>query len=839
MELRGYQQIAVNAVYDYLRKSDLNPCVVLPTGAGKSIVIAKIVTDAVTLWQGRCLILAHVKELLEQNAAKIAALCPEIDIGIFSAGLNSRNTKERVIIAGIQSVYDKAAQLGSFDLILVDECFTGETEIKTPAGNKKISDLLPGDLVFNASGIAKISAISIRQTKKIIKMRLSNGNIIRCTENHPFFTESGWRKAGKLERGTHLFSMEDVRMLRQEVLSVYFREEQDERTGMGKTAFLFDSLFQDQRKPDECNSSQGKDENKNGGKDHPHAERQRKDSCPASGICKISAGGLDGGVCSNDNASTAGGTCAKRIQNRFCESGKNDRDRTGRRISSGNGTQETGYTEITASGTIRLEDISVVELDRPELVYNLQIEGHPTYYAAGTLVHNCHLIPPDGDGMYRSFLDDMKKINPNIRLIGMTATPYRLKGGLICRKENLLNEVCCEIGVRELIVAGYLSKLRSKNGKYKADLDNLHIRGGEFVAEDVEKAMDNERLVTAACREIAELCKDRKKVLIFASSIDHCRHIAETIREQTHEECGIVTGHTPKLERAEILDRFRGITQKNLFGEAKPELKYLVNVGVLTTGFDAPAIDCVAILRPTNSAGLYYQMTGRGFRLSPDTGKTDCLILDYGGNIMRHGPVDMIRITENPGRKGNGGAPVRECPQCQSVFPAGRTACPDCGYELPREERRLKHDSRACSDGILSGESSELEYPVKDVYYCTHTKRNADEDTPKTMRIDYMIGFSDFQAEWVCPEHTGYARRKFEKWWRERTELDPPDTAAECVQLAQKGYLRQPVAITVRTTAGQRFPEIVKYTFAENEPDAEEAALIAALAEDTAEDVPF
>lgn len=572
MELRGYQQIAVNAVYDYLRKSDLNPCVVLPTGAGKSIVIAKIVTDAVTLWQGRCLILAHVKELLEQNAAKIAALCPEIDIGIFSAGLNSRDTKERVIIAGIQSVYDKAAQLGSFDLVLIDEA---------------------------------------------------------------------------------------------------------------------------------------------------------------------------------------------------------------------------------------------------------------------------HLIPPDGDGMYRSFLDDMKKINPNIRLIGMTATPYRLKGGLICRKENLLNEVCCEIGVRELIVAGYLSKLRSKNGKYKADLDNLHIRGGEFVAEDVEKAMDNERLVTAACSEIAELCKDRKKVLIFASSIDHCRHIAETIREQTHEECGIVTGHTPKLERAEILDRFRGITQKNLFGEAKPELKYLVNVGVLTTGFDAPAIDCVAILRPTNSAGLYYQMTGRGFRLSPDTGKTDCLILDYGGNIMRHGPVDMIRITENPGRKGNGGAPVRECPQCQSVFPAGRTACPDCGYEFPREERALRHDSRACSDGILSGESSELEYPVKDVYYCTHTKRNADEGTPKTMRIDYMIGFNDFQAEWVCPEHTGYARRKFEKWWRERTELDPPDTAAECVQLAQKGYLRQPVAITVRTTAGQRFPEIVKYTFAENEPDAEEAALIAALSEDTAEDVPF
>src|SRR5574344_422169 len=121
-DLRYYQQESVNSVYAYLQaKPETNPCVVLPTGAGKSIVIAKIVSDAVTLWGGRVAILAHVKELLEQNAAKVAALCPEIQIGMYSAGLGRRDTDNQVVVAGIQSVYNKADELGPFDLILIDE----------------------------------------------------------------------------------------------------------------------------------------------------------------------------------------------------------------------------------------------------------------------------------------------------------------------------------------------------------------------------------------------------------------------------------------------------------------------------------------------------------------------------------------------------------------------------------------------------------------------------------------------------------------------------------------------------------------------------------------------
>jgi DNA repair protein RadD len=121
MTLRPYQTQAVDAVYEHLRMRDDNPCVVIPTGGGKTPVIARICSDAVTRWNGRVLILAHVKELLEQAKDKLDQVCPDIHVGIYSAGLKRRDTSHPVIIAGIQSVYQKADQLGHFDLVIVDE----------------------------------------------------------------------------------------------------------------------------------------------------------------------------------------------------------------------------------------------------------------------------------------------------------------------------------------------------------------------------------------------------------------------------------------------------------------------------------------------------------------------------------------------------------------------------------------------------------------------------------------------------------------------------------------------------------------------------------------------
>ena len=123
-------------------------------------------------------------------------------------------------------------------------------------------------------------------------------------------------------------------------------------------------------------------------------------------------------------------------------------------------------------------------------------------------------------------------------------------------------------------------------------------------------------------------------------------------------------------------------------------------MNVLTTGFDAPHIDCVALVRPTMSPGLDYQMVGRGFRLHPS--KENCLVLDFGGNVLWHGPVDQIKVTERPG--GNGQMPAKECPECLSVIAAGYATCPDCGYEFPPPERK-KHEAQASEPAFSPGRS--------------------------------------------------------------------------------------------------------------------------------------
>ena len=517
---------------------------------GKSLVLAQIAKDSVEKWNGRVLILAHVKELLEQNADKIRKLCPELKIGIYSAGLRSRDTTEQVIVAGIQSVYNKACELDAFDLVIVDEA---------------------------------------------------------------------------------------------------------------------------------------------------------------------------------------------------------------------------------------------------------------------------HLISSEGDGMYRTFLSDMKVINPHVRVIGLTATPFRLKGGLICKPENILNEICYEAGLKEMIQQGYLSPLISRAGRAEANLANLHIRGGEFISDEVAAAMDNDALVTSACREIVELTRDRKSVLIFTASVDHCKHVAEKIQAFSGKECAIVTGDTSPAERAEIIARFKGeFIPADLFGTPKPPLKFLANVNVLTCGFDAPNTDCVVMLRPTNSPGLLIQCAGRGTRLSPETGKSSCLFLDYGGNILRHGPLDMIKVKE-PGSGKGGDAPAKKCPQCLALIHAGYTACPECGYVFPPKESNDKMTQTASSAGVISGQVDYTDYEVLDVYYCVHEKRGADPDAPKTMRVDYQVGFNEFKSEWVCPEHTGYARGKFEKWWHERAALGcpMPRSAREAVSLANEGLLAAPEGITVKTIAGERFERITGWRLKE------------------------
>ena len=810
LTLRPYQQAAVAAVYKHLRERDDNPCVVLPTGSGKTPTMATICRDAVVTWSGRVLIVAHVKELLEQSADKLRVVCPDVKFGIYSAGLKRRDTQAPVIIAGIQSIYKRACELGPFDLILVDECFPAGTPIATPKGPVPIERIRAGDTVLNGIGTGEVLATSARPASDLVTLEFSDGTTITCTAGHPVFTDRGWIPAAAMELGAMAFGVEEMRALWDGVSPVEQEAVQrshssDEGASLETATFLLDLLLKEAQQPNVAGDEPEKGQPQ-APPDRASTSQTRGKRPPYAGASEGFVGDprtvVDSGVrCPDKNATNR--RLAHPLQDRHRELRTADCHRNRRPLPRFPGQEEKGSSQDDVTGEKRLVRSAHHECESPSTVYNLHVAGHPSYFADGILVHNCHLIPPEGDGMYQQFLAEARIVNPEVRIIGMTATPYRMKDGVICTPDHFLNHVCYEVGVRELIRDGFLSPLITKAGRQQVDTSNLHVRGGEFVAGEVEDLMDDDTLVDAACQEIMDYCTDRNSVLIFTSGIQHGQHVVRVLRDTHGVNCGFVCGDTPTAERDAMLTDFR-----------EGRLRFLCNVNVLTTGFDAPNIDCVVMLRPTMSAGLYYQMVGRGFRLHP--GKQNCLVLDFGGNVLRHGPVDAIQIEERT--SGDGQAPAKECPICRAVIAAGYATCPECGYVFPPPDRQ-QHESKASNAGILSDQVSDTKYEVMDISYAVHTKRDAPEDAPKSMRVEYRLGLNQWQSEFICFEHAGYARQKAEAWWQLRSHDPIPDTAEEAVTLADAGALCATHAITVRSIAGERYDRIVEYALDEK-PEA-------------------
>jgi DNA repair protein RadD len=291
--------------------------------------------------------------------------------------------------------------------------------------------------------------------------------------------------------------------------------------------------------------------------------------------------------------------------------------------------------------------------------------------------------------------------------------------------------------------------------------------------------------------------------LIFAAGVEHGLHIQHILEARHRTECGFICGETLPFERAETLQRFRD-----------GDLKFLCNVNVLTMGFDSPNIDCVALVRPTCSPGLYYQMIGRGFRIHES--KENCLVLDYGGNIFRHGPVDAIRIKpiEN---NFEGQAPIKECPNCHEVIHAAYSKCPECEFVF-ESDRDVSHEKEASTEEVLSGKAEVNEYDVKDVVYHYHIKRNAKPTDLPTMRVEYQLGLGHRQSEWLCFEHTGYARNKAEAWWRKRSNEPVPNTIQQAIDLAEAGAVAETEQITVRSVSGEPFDQITEYKLGQMPP---------------------
>lgn len=553
MQLRPYQQQAVDAAWEFLRTQDGHPVISLPTGSGKSLVIAELARHAVREWDGRVLVVTHVHELIQQNADKLRTLAPDLDIGIYSASAGSRDTENPVVFVQIQSAFRKAELFSRRDLVLVDEC------------------------------------------------HLINGK--------------------------------------------------------------------------------------------------------------------------------------------------------------------------------------------------------------------------DDSTMYAKFLADIKAITEHARVIGLTATPFRLSGPLI-GNGCLFEGICYEADLTQLIEDGFLSKLvtSTPGKKVSADLSGVGKTGGEYILAQLGQAMTRGDLVRRTVDDLLPRVVDRKSCIVFACTIDHGKMVQQELKDRG-QTVGFVCGDTPGLEREWIVNEFRS-----------GGLKYLVNVNCLSTGFDYPGIDCVVSLRPTESAGLWLQQVGRGFRLAPF--KENCLILDYSGNLQKFGPINLISPKAKAKAKGGtpGVPPSRTCPECKEPCAISWTECPVCGYEFPvNDSEDNPHDTVPDQvNKVIEPEIETLE--VGYVEYTRHIPKDKGDGKPRrpTLRVSYFTmteqevmearaennRFGTGQrcwpvcSEWVCIEHDGFAGNKARQWWRKRSAAPFPECVDEAVDIANGGGLAHPETMRIKRNNGS-FPEIL------------------------------
>jgi DNA repair protein RadD len=299
---------------------------------------------------------------------------------------------------------------------------------------------------------------------------------------------------------------------------------------------------------------------------------------------------------------------------------------------------------------------------------------------AMVVIDECHGITPT----VKDIIEAMKAENENLRVVGMSATPYRMGSGYVFgqwpdgkpvpahQTINPYFDACLHrVTAPQLIEQGYLTP--PVFGAIRADsyrtLDMALNSRGQFDAEDVDRAYHGHGRKTAAIiADVVAQAQERQGVIVFAATV---RHAEECLASLPPGLSAIVTAETSKNERAGILARFKS-----------REIKYLVNVAVLTTGFDAPHVDVIAMLRATESPGLFQQIVGRGLRLCD--GKKDCLILDYAENAERHCPDgDIFAPTILAVQSEIMDLITVECPLCKKENEFRCRPNPD-GYEIDR-----------------------------------------------------------------------------------------------------------------------------------------------------------
>lgn len=409
-------------------------------------------------------------------------------------------------------------------------------------------------------------------------------------------------------------------------------------------------------------------------------------------------------------------------------------------------------------------------------------------------IDEAHLLSPNDDTMYQFVIEQLMNINPHLRVAGLTATPYRLKQGMIT-DGGVFTHVAYDLttidSFNRLIGEGFLAPLIPKPTNAIIDTSNFKVVAGEYTNASLEEGMSDEVLFNGV-QEMVELGADRQCWLVFAAGVKNAEKLAAMLN-YLGISAAAVHSENKADKNDEIIKAFKA-----------GNIRAIVNANKLTTGFDHPPIDLIGMFRPTLSPGLWVQMLGRGTRPSPRTGKLNCLVLDFARNTPRLGPINDPVIPGRPKPNGASDAPVRICHCCNVYNHASARFCINCGTEFTFENKLFETSG---THELIRGDAPVIEtFPVHKVIYNLHEKRDGNGNllSPPMIRVSYFAGIQTFQ-EFVMLEHHGFAGRKARDWWKQRHAEDPPLTTYQA--LARVSELRTPRAIRVHLNL--KYPEIL------------------------------
>jgi len=430
-------------------------------------------------------------------------------------------------------------------------------------------------------------------------------------------------------------------------------------------------------------------------------------------------------------------------------------------------------------------------------------------------IDEAHLISQEDSSMYLTFIAAMKLINPNLKVIGLTATPFRMGQGYITDGglfTDIVHDLTSMDNFNKLISDGYLAPLIPLRTKTELNVNEVSVQKGEFVASSLQKAVDKQEITFQGLREVVDAGANRNAWLLFASGIEHAEHIAEMLGS-FGIDCAPIHSKRPSNYNDDAINAFKS-----------GELKSLVNYGKLTTGFDYPSIDLIGMFRPTLSVPLWIQMLGRGTRPVYPAGmpletveqrleairsshKQNCLVMDFARNTPRLGPINDPQIPRKKGES-QGEVPIKICDNCGAYNHTRVQFCCQCGNEF---EFKIKIKAKAGTEELIRT-NDKIETPIIELFdvdrvsYNRHIKIDRKTKTALSapmIKVQYMCGLRTFN-EWVLMQGTGLNLHRAHEWWRMRTKENIPATTDEA--LSRLSELRVPRKIEVHVNL--KYPEI-------------------------------